>query len=299
MTRPTNRDVVLEQVRATALALRREALIAAMLLGVATLAITAGIIRDGDVMAFHPEQWVLPSLVGLLLTIGVWKGEDRFGSGFLWRLPVERRRHALVKVFAGWVLLMGAVAVFVLWLLGLALLSGGNILGEETLRFVDPGSFPVVGSPDPGAVQTVRWTPSPLLWLVPFTGATVLYLLTSALALGARRPLRWIAAAVLTVALIVAIMSEIGRAAGSEWLVFAPSRLLRALLYGPYGLGTLLTAGADMVGMKTVLPTGEVVAMTRGAPDIGQWAMTTLAWGGAGLLALWAASSRHRERGGG
>ena len=31
-------------------------------------------------------------------------------------------------------------------------------------------------------------------------------------------------------------------------------------------------------------------------PDLADWRIATLLWTGAGLLALWAAASRHRER---
>ena len=55
--------------------------------------------------------------MGALLPIAVWARDERFGPGFLWTLPVDRRRHALTKVLAGWVWLMGGVALFVLWLL--------------------------------------------------------------------------------------------------------------------------------------------------------------------------------------
>ena len=34
----------------------------------------------------------------------------------------------------------------------------------------------------------------------------------------------------------------------------------------------------------------------RAVPDIADWRNATLLWTTAGLLALWAAASRHRER---
>jgi hypothetical protein len=37
------------------------------------------------------------------------------------------------------------------------------------------------------------------------------------------------------------------------------------------------------------------VMVWRALPDVGQWAAATLLWTGAGLVALWAAASRHRE----
>jgi hypothetical protein len=87
--------------------------------------------------------------------IVVWRGEERFGASFLWTLPVDRWRHALAKVFAGWVWLMGGVALFVLWSLALTLLSGGNILAEETLRVLRSLPLSASRTLDPAA-----WRPS-------------------------------------------------------------------------------------------------------------------------------------------
>lgn len=293
-TTPRTRDVLLEQVAAVGLALRRPAAALAALAALATLLFTIEILAEGEVIDFHPEHWILPGLLGLLLPIGVWKGEDRFGAAFLWTLPVERRRHALTKVLAGWVWLMGAVAAFVLWLLALTLLSGGTIMAEETLRFLPSSPFPGTGAVDPGSVQTVRWTPHPLLWLAPFTAATATYLLASALALGVT--LRGIVTAALGLFVFVFLVAVVGDLTSSERLIFAPSRLLRALLYGPNGLATLLTGSTAFIGIDATLSTGETVAVGRRVPDLGRWATATLLWTTAGLLALWAAASRHRER---
>jgi hypothetical protein len=235
---PRQRDVLLAQIRAVGLAVRGPALAATAVVGLATLLITINSLNTGEVMAFHPEHQMLPGIVGLLLPIGVWRGEERLGAGFLWTLPVDRRRHALAKVFAGWVWLMGVVALFVLWSLALTLLSGGHILAEETLRVLTSFSFSASPTLDPAAVQTVRWTPEPLLWLAPFTAATATYLLASALGLATRHPLRWIVRSVIG----LYIVSGVGDAANAVWLGKALERLLESLFEGPYGLDALLTA---------------------------------------------------------
>jgi hypothetical protein len=256
----------------------------------ATLLITIESLKTGEVIAFHPERQMLPGLVGLLLPIVVWRGEHRFGAGFLWTLPVDRRRHALAKVFAGWVWLIGGVALFVLWSLALTLLSGGNILEEETLRVLrsfSSGSRPL----SPAAVETVRWTPEPLLWLTPFTSATATYLLASALALGTSHPLRWIAGGVIGVFLV----SGVGDAANAVWLGNAFERLLESLFEGPYGLDAVLTARSTFLNNEATLSTGDRVAVWRALPDVARWATATLLWTTAGLVSLLAAASRHRE----
>jgi ABC-type Mn2+/Zn2+ transport system ATPase subunit len=289
---PRPRDVLLEQVRAVGLALRVPAVITTALLGLVTVHATSEILLQGGVFDFRPELSMLPGMAGLLLPIGVWKGEERFGADFFWTLPVDRRRHALTKVFAGWVWLMAAVALLVLWMLGLTLLSGGNMLGDETLRLLPSPSVPDPGTLDPGALHTVRWTPQPVLWLVPLTAATGTYLLASALALGLRHPLRWLIGTALG-ALLVGVVTD---AANLEWLATVSQGPLESLFFGPYGFDTLLTARTESLKTEALLSTGETVGVWRGLPDVGQWATATVLWTVAGLVALWAAASRHRER---
>lgn len=291
---PRLRDVLLEQLRATGLALRTQIIALIALLSLATVLVVIFDLRQGDVIDFHPERWMLPGVAGLLLPIAIWKAEQRFGPGFLWTLPVDRRSHALAKVFAGWIWLMAAVAVFFLWLLGLTLLSGGAILGEEAIWLL-PATEMFSPAP-PGAIElealrTFRLLPNPLYWLIPFTGATGTYLLASALALGSRHILRWIVAIVLGV-MFIAVIGDLTEA---EWLIFLPSSLLRAFLSGPFGLDTLLTARTEFLKTEALLTSGERIVVWRGLPDFAQWVNATLLWTGLGLAALWAAASRHRE----
>lgn len=288
---PRTRDVLWAQIRAVGSAPQGPALAAMAVVALATLLITIESLKTGKVIAFHPEHHWLPGIVGLLLPIAVWRGEERFGGSFLWTLPVDRLRHALAKVFAGWVWLMGGVALFVLWSLALTLLSGGNILAEETLRVLTSFSFPASRTLDPAAVETVRWAPEPVLWLAPFTSATAMYLLASALGLATRHPLRWIVGS----AIVIFSVSGVGEAANAVWLVNILEHLLESLFEGPYGLDALLTARTTFLSNQATLPTGDRVAVWRALPDAGHWAMATLLWTGAGLVALVAAASRHRE----
>ena len=288
---PRLRDVLLEHVRVLGRALRMPAAAAAGLIGLATLLVISEVPRQGGAIDFHPERYMLPALLALVFPIVVWRGEDRFGPGFLWTLPVDRRRHALTKVFAGWMWLMSAVALFVLWLLALTLLSGGSVLREETIRVLS-SSVPAPGTfAGPGAVETVRLAPQPLLWLTPFTAATGAYLFASAVWLGLRHPVRWIVGTAIGLQLVAIT----GDAADVEWLNLLPSRLLRTLYAGPYGLDRLLSAGTESAEVRVTLATGELVHAWRALPHPGQWAAATLLWTGVGLVLLWAAASRHRE----
>lgn len=291
---PRPRDVLREQLRLVRTALRAPFAVALAAAVVATLLFTLEIVADGEVVDFRPEQWILPGLLGLLLPLVVWKGEDHREDSLLWTLPVDRRKHALSRVFGGWIWLMVGVALFVVWLLGLALLSGGNILTEETLRFLPSAAIPAPGGPDPAAVRTVRWAPEPWLWLIPFTAATATYLLGSALALGAT--VRGVAGGAVALFLGLLLIGAAGELSGSEWLTFAPSRVARAFVYEPYGLATLLTASSEFFAAKITIGTGETVVLGRGVPEFGRWATAAAIWLAAGAVALWAAVGRHRER---
>jgi hypothetical protein len=282
---PRLRDVVAAQIREAGFALRGPALVAALLVGITT----PFVVFAGDALAFHPEHYVLPALLGVLLPIRVWMGERRFGPGFLWTLPVDRRRHALVKVFAGWVWLMGAVALFVLWLLALTVLTGGSILSTE-IRAVLPSFQPLVAF-DPSAVHYVPWTPEPRLWLTPFTAATCAYIFASALTLGTRQPLWWIVGTLLGCLLLVAA----GGAANAGRLLSAGDRVYVALLQGSYGIDALLTARTETLQVAATFTTGDTRVVWRGLPDVGAWALATLVWTTAGLAALWVAACRHAE----
>ncbi|HYR08188.1 MAG TPA: hypothetical protein VEQ60_10485 [Longimicrobium sp.] len=289
---PPLRGVLREQVRAVGLALRGPAAALGALAALATALVLSDIVRNSQAVDFHPERWVLAGVAGLLLPAAVWKGEERFGAAFLWTLPVDRRGHTLARAFAGWAWLMAGVAAFVLWLLALALVSGGSVGVKETLLTIPSFPLPGPGPIDAATVRPVQWTPARVLWLVPFTAATATYLLSTAVTLGVRHPLRWIAAIVLA-GFLVATVSEAADAEGAAEL---PEKVLSLLVAGRYGLETVLIASTESLKIDTTLSTGERAMVWRGLPDPGQWAMATLIWTAAGLAALWAAASRHGER---
>jgi hypothetical protein len=157
---PRMRNVVREQLRVVGLSLRREALVAAIVLGIATIGIAIDILQGSAATWFDSDDWAVIGIAAFLFPFAVWRRDRQFGPAFLWTLPVDRRRLSLAKVFAGWVWLMAALAVFVFWHLALALLSG----------MTDP--------------RTVS--------LTVFIGTSAMYLFGSAVVLGLRHPLRWL-----------------------------------------------------------------------------------------------------------
>jgi hypothetical protein len=242
---------------------------------------------NGRPIDFHPEYSALPGLLGLLFPVAVWLGEDRTGTGLFWTLPVDRRTHALLRVAAGWAWLMGAVALFGVWLLTMALVSGGHVWGGQTRLVLSSFAFGVSAF-DPSAVQRVQLTPSGLFWLVPFTAATAVYLFANALALGTRHPVHWIAASTFAFFLIVGL-------ADAAQVNSSLERMLNQILRGPYGIDALLTARTESLQVSALLTTGQSVVVWRALPDLNQWAIATALWISTGGALLWIAASRHRE----
>jgi len=285
-------QVIREQFKAAALSLHLPAIGVAALASVVTMLAFADFLRGRGGVEFAPELSLIPAFAGLLLPIAVWQSEQRFGPGFLWTLPVDRTRHALAKVFAGWLLLMIAVALFVLWLLILALVTKGNITSDEMIRLLPSSTVPRPGTLDPTMLRTVRWVPQPLLWLVPFTAATGVYAFASAIALGLRHPFRLIIGLVAAGFLIAAVSQGMG----SDGLDLGAARVLESLFFGRYGIDGLLTARTESLKTLVRLSNGQTVSVWRGLPVISEWLTATLLWTGLGLAGLFGALMRHRER---
>lgn len=292
---PSSRAVLLEQVRTTGHLLRIPiviAMAAAVLLSIFVAIQIASGAMPGNL---HAEPSAAPGVIGALLPIVVWAREERFGPGFVWTLPVDRSRHALIKVLAGWLWLMGGVALYALCQLVIALVTDGQVLPVETLHLL-PAPVTTSGPLDPASLRIVQWAPGPVIWAVPFVAATATYLLASAIMLGIRHPLRWLVGAVIVIPVASAASHVAGRATGVEWLSDAPSRAISQLVAGRYGLDMLLKLRTWTLDRMTRLTTGERIEAWSSLPDLGDWGVAALLWTGVGLLALLAAASRHRER---
>lgn len=292
---PRSRDVLMEHVRAIGFTLRMPMLLAAALAALGTIAL-AFQIASGD-MQKHllAEPSSLPGFIGMLLAIAIWAREERFGPGFLWTLPVDRSRHALIKVLAGWVWLVAGLALYAVCQLVLALVSDGAVLPVTTMYVL---TAPVATSAplDPSMLRVVRWAPGPVVWLIPAAAATATYLLTSAFMLGARRPLLWVGGAVLLFLFSSFASHMASRLPGMQWLANGPERVMTQVTHGRYGLETLLTLRTWSLDNRVTLTTGERLHAWTAIPDLADWRTAALLWTSAGLLALWAAVYRHREQ---
>jgi hypothetical protein len=275
---PSMGTVMAEQLRVVGLAVRREAILAALILGGATLA-TAVMVRFGlfvvDSQPYHamvlaPEQAmrIEATLVALLFPLAVWKGERFFGESQLWLLPVTHRRHALIKVAAGWTWLMALYVIALSWMVALTLVTGGSVGPEET-RWIITDAL--------GPATAVQWSTQWWEWLVPFGGATAAYLVGSALLLGTRHPV-WSAAGVWASLLGVMVIME-----RTQWQGAADG--LQRLFWCVGLLEPRVTATIPGVGR---------VSQWLWLPSLGLWVGTVAIWLALGGAVVVAATSRHR-----
>jgi hypothetical protein len=283
--------VIKEQFKATAASLRVYTLIAAGFAAVATFLAFADYFRRGVGVEFAPELSLIPAIAGGLLPIAIWLKERHFESGFLWTLPVDRARNAFAKIFAGWLYMMIAAAAFLMWLLILALITKGNITGDEMVRLLAPNA-PTTRSIDPSLIQMVQWLPPKAFWLVPFTASTGTYIILSAFMLGFRYPFRWIIGAVIGAFLVAAV----GHGIGTDAFWARLSTVIQAVMYGRYGLDTLLSARTESVHTTIALTSGELVPAWRALPTVGDWIVGTVLWIALGIILPTAALYRRRER---
>lgn len=289
---PTARTVVVEQLRTVGLAVRRE--IAVIGAGLLLLVLTMGVVAlspdlqvqiDADMgLHLNPEDLgYLAAMVAVLAPLAIWKGETPWGDTQLWSLPVDRPRHALAKVGAGWVWLMGLVAAGLLALCAAALLSGGGP-GIETTRLL---VVDAVAAEAGGAAGTaaVAWTTPWWQWLIPFTAATTVYLFATALWIGTPHPWLWLGGIYL-VGLVVGGVLELTDIAPLE----SGANVLLA------SLDQLLSGGMETLSRYSYEP-----AVERGIrawwtlPSFGRWSVPTTGWLVAGVTGVVLAARRHRE----
>lgn len=284
---PPKRTVAEEQFRVVGLAARREMLAVCAVLVIPFVAIPL-LPLFGASVDIPPGETLPPGnlgilalLVAVLSPLAVWKGERTFGESQLWTLPVDHGPHARAKVAAGWLWLMAIVALGLLAICGVVLLVDGT-LGEEVTRrlIVDPAG---AAGGDPGALRDVLWSTPWWHWLVPFTAATITYLAATSLWIGTRHPVWWIAAG-WAVVLVVGMLSDAD-------VVWAESTI--DVLAGSVDL--LFLGGTDSVREWVTLQGGERVLAWSSLPSFRRWVWATAAALGSGVLAVWAATARHRE----
>jgi hypothetical protein len=281
-TPPRHGVVFRAQLRTLGAALRREAMLLAGLTVLVTVIALNDVIDDGAQLDFPTDAGFVLPLLGLIAPFVVWKGERLYRDAHLWTLPVDRQAHIALKVAAGGVWLLAAVAAVSLWLMVLAMATGGAVFGPHD-RLLLAG--PLTSVVTPAQVQTIAWTTPVWQWASLFTGPAIAYLLGSALVVGLRYPLRWVVGAVLLLMLLALVWSE-----------EIVEVLLQALVMSPVGLDYVLTGGAEGLDADVLLASGRRATAWRALPTAGPWAVATGFWLVLALALVWVASWRHRER---
>ena len=284
--RPSFGALLGSQLRATGLAIHREAALAAAALALGWLLLVTTSIRYDERLHALPEILLAILPVALLLPWAVWRGDPAFGRAYLWTLPVRRQRAAAAKVAAGalWLVLILLVAMAAL--IAMAAATGGSV-GLEEVRLVGPFDT------SPAAAARVRWATPAWMWLVPFGSALTLYVASSAILVGLRHPLRWVGAVAVALVLVMVLAINMGP---DNPLSLGLGRFAEALVGGRWGLDFALTGGIAALVEEVDVPGPGGVNLWRGLPTAGAWAGALAAWLGAALLALALALRRHWER---
>ncbi len=299
-TLPSAPAVFVEQIRSVGLAIRREGL--AFVGGIGGLLLLLAIVLASPTLsvavasdappALHLEDLgFLAAWIGLAFPILVWKDEAPWKDTPLWGLPVAHSHHALAKIAAGWIWLLGVLA------LGLAALNvavgmAGGSVGPEVTRLLlaDPiaaAAMGGAGASRAGIPETVAvtWQPPLYHWAMPFTAGSVVYLLGSALWVGSRHPLRWVVTiwlALLSLAFVLGV-TEV--------------TTLEAVADGVLGsVDQVLAGGSETTRRGFRADSGEWTTAWVELPTFRRWAAATALWLAAGGIAVLVAVRRHRRR---
>lgn len=289
-TGPSLATVIVEQLAVVGLAVRREALAAAVVFAMPIVILLflewsgqGRLVFEGDFPpSIDPAESLgyLAALAGLLFPLLVWKGEARFGDTTLWTLPVDHRLNALAKVGAGWVWLL-AIGLVAMGLVAVAVVAAGGSLGGEQVRVIVRGAASTAGGT--GSIEEVVWATPWWAWVLPFTTGTAAYLVSSVLLLGTAQPWWWAGGAWLFI-LAIGLLSE---EANIGWLSGPWTVISRAL-------DIPLTGGNET--LRTLVPKpggGNVWAWTT-LPTATMWAGVTAAWLVGGGVGLWLVAGRRR-----
>jgi hypothetical protein len=264
---PSSRTVATEQFRAVGLALRTE-----MILFICALILFSALIIGNTihgVQTHPPEHWrtgftygapvATPLfLMALLIPFGVWRAEDPSRRAYHWSMPVARGPHTIAKVFAGWAWLMIAAAVYLLFVIALALILP-TITGEVS-RFGD----------------AAVWE-----WIVAFTAPTLGYLLTSIAVIGSDHAWRWVGGLYIGYWVLIGCLFAFGMQDAAQ--------AVRTITDGAYGLNAaMIGAGRDAASVSSAH------MMVRGL-SMSNWLIAMPLWLVGSGIAVTIASYRHRE----
>lgn len=267
---PAWRDVIEAELRSVGLAVRKVGGAAVLVMVGLMLVLRIDALRQGSGISLHPELALLIALFAPLLPIAVWKGGYDFRRSYLASLPVDRTRHVLTKVMAGWVWLMVMAAAFLLGMIALAVVTGGEV-GADEMRVV-AADLPSGIPPGEAAALARRWRTPLWQWVVFFTGPTVGYLLGSAVVLAGSRTRRWLAG-IVVVYIFLSIAD--GEVTDLGWVAKRIDMIIVMIVEGRYGLEALFAMGD---AHNSTMAAGEGGIVWSDLPDLELWIAVTLFW---------------------
>lgn len=235
-------DVLREQFSAVGLALQREGMVVGGFAALFTAFIAWVQLTSGSAdMPLSPMEGIAAVMMALLIPMAVWKGEDPSRRGYHHAMPVDHGAHAIAKGAAGLAWTLAGVVAFFGWMGLLTVITDGRVENVDAWR-----------------------------WLAPFAGATIMYLLGSALTLATSRPWRWLGGGAVAFVFINAFRGNDATRPLAD--------LADSIFTGHYGLSTVLTGLVD-----SPIHRGLVA-------DFGAWLTATFLWLAAAIsVFLWAA----------
>jgi hypothetical protein len=252
---PRRADVALEQVRAVGMSLRREGAAAAGVLALVGTVIAWDQLHGAYSarVDLNPGMLVPAAVLALLLPVAVWKGEGPERRGYHHAMPVDRGVHAVTRTLAGLAWMLAALGAYFGWLALAAALTGGFVREVPAFR-----------------------------WVAPVTGAVVLYLLGSALALRVAHPWRWLGGAAVVQLFLRALAGPFGDG-------LPLYRALDTVVRGRFGIATVAT-GLTPEWVHRATFAGRDVVYAHYFPVFGSWLLATWVWLAIAItLFLWAA----------
>lgn len=268
-------NVFVEQVRATGLIIRRVGVLVLVLFALlATSCIRAAYaVRETNRLhvgggavnfAYTPHVSVLLVAFALLLPVFIWQDEDPRLRLYHWSMPVPRSTHAFAKSLAGFAWL---VLVAIVFLIGLVAVKA------ITERITD--------MPQPYDRSFVWWE-----WLVPFTALGIAYILASAAAVGARRPIIWIFGSIALYVLTTMLLKSLGYADAA--------RAMQAFVTGYYGVAAAVGGYIDANRPSASLTASSFQSTQANfAPSVHRWLVTAGLWGSASIAIFFAVAKRR------
>ncbi|HEX6965457.1 MAG TPA: hypothetical protein VF166_06635 [Gemmatimonadaceae bacterium] len=252
---PRWKTVAKEQISAVGVALRTESILFLCALGlIAVLAIINAVRAIGHVhnqsdFGFGPAGTIPITLVGFVLPFSVWRSEDPARRSYHWAMPAARAPHTLTKTAAGWLWLMAAVVTYLVFIV---------VLGQ-VVAHIDGYGGPQHHVP--------AWQ-----WVLPFTSATIAYLLGSTTVIASDHPWRWIMGVIVAYAVTLMVFNELG------W--DGATRAWDGIVNGYHGLRAAIF--------------GDVRVRHEGA-SAARWISATAIWGALGALMLAGALLRRGD----